>query len=541
MLKKLVVLFLIALVQADIYLHSPRGTNDRCDERSNDRSNDNRLFDSQNNDAGGYAYCPESMKYYEDTDLIIEWTAQHGCGNGADNKLDPSNPENTRCNVVIQLGCEDALSFGEQSYVLTNGKSLSAQGDTCTQTRPLDSDCVNDPSRNNPLCDSANLDTDSGRSYFNANCRCHPRKLQTYGLHESYSYYLKCSIRNRNTNLFTATQNLNGNSARFTRQNNNGNRHGFECPEERDYYPYWHPTGWRDIAVLTSEYNRCAYYQQQSENVVGRGECYNINDPSDTTFWKINNQKDCMSTPFANWVVSNPLNMPAPDCVRAEWQRDNHLGMTSNKGDVRNTPGSFASYKWRIPTSNLIPTGKNELKCVLRLRYNISSAETPFEFSKANNGALKQNPVARVGDLQTVDPSQALPLRSAINTAQYPRTFEDRSEPFVIMRRPDELKGKTIHNVNVRGKRGNIAQVRNCVEYDYVPNVLSAKVGDIIHFQWCGSDHNDPNNSKIHSVLLIQMEMVEPVQIEQMSFLLLLQHLIPQLVLPTIQSFLNKI
>lgn len=49
-------------------------------------------------------------------------------------------------------------------------------------------------------------------------------------------------------------------------------RFGFECPEERDYYPYWHPTMWYDAAVLTSDTTRCSYYVRESENVKGRGE-----------------------------------------------------------------------------------------------------------------------------------------------------------------------------------------------------------------------------------------------------------------------------
>ena len=87
-----------------------------------------------------------------------------------------------------------------------------------------------------------------------------------------------------------------------------------------------------------------------------------------------------------------------------------------------------------------------------------------------------------------------MPLRFAINTAQYGRTFQDRSEPFYILPRPDNLTSAKIHNLNVRGKRGNIAQVRNCVEYDFVPNILNVKQGDYVNFQWCGSDYNDPNN-----------------------------------------------
>ena len=47
-------------VWADVYMHNPRGSNDRNCERNVNRNNGNRVFDSQNNAKGGYA-CPRAV------------------------------------------------------------------------------------------------------------------------------------------------------------------------------------------------------------------------------------------------------------------------------------------------------------------------------------------------------------------------------------------------------------------------------------------------------------------------------------------------
>lgn len=101
---------------------------------------------------------------------------------------------------------------------------------------------------------------------------------------------------------------------------------------------------------------------------------------------------------------------------------------------------------------------------------------------------VRQNPLVDIGAAQT-------PLRLAINTAQYGRTFQDRSHVFKLKKRPDEIKDTdTIYNLNVRGKRGNIVQVYPAVEYDFIPNRLSLNENELVHIQWTGSNtHNNGN------------------------------------------------
>lgn len=99
--------------------------------------------------------------------------------------------------------------------------------------------------------------------------------------------------------LFTADQKLRNNkfgnsTARHTRQNPNGNRRGYECPEERDYYPYWHPTPWRDIAILADNASQCSWYLQESFNTQPRGICkeyYSTGEEKSWSYW--NNQNEC--------------------------------------------------------------------------------------------------------------------------------------------------------------------------------------------------------------------------------------------------------
>jgi hypothetical protein len=156
-------------------------------------------------------------------------------------------------------------------------------------------------------------------------------------------------------------------------------------------------------------------------------------------------------------------------CNEAPTSTINRLGIGQNST-------KHTEFHWKLPNKDLS-------NCVLRLRYNISTNETPWNFTSEDNDKLNNNPV--------MNTTEGVPVRMAVNTAQYGRTFEDRTYTFNILKNNYDA---TVHNVNVQGKRGNIAQVRNCIEYDFVPNDLNITVGDYIHFQFIGSDYNPQNN-----------------------------------------------
>jgi len=510
------VLFLaLQSVVGDINLHSPRGSNNKLNEQTNNVQNDHRLFDSQNNANSGYQVgddCVPScnfngnnnagqnydasregagkgtMKYHANSLLQIEWTVQHGCG---------ARNDVNNCDMVLQYMCDDtAPGLRDGSNRDTIGGNSNAE-------------------RQNPNTDKFGLQ---------------------YGQHETYAYYHACQSRERNKNLFTAdqlTSKTRKQTAAYTRQNNgngnNINRYGFECPEERDYYPYWHWTPWRDIAVFTDDTSRCGMYRWESQNWMHKNHCeiqwkdstgkvpnknhkgqntqaYNcsavpscrnqrFNEQNQVAQGyhkrpRPNNKKDC-----DNWYIENPDQIGVwkedaphdefpPTCSATQYSRINHLGNANNKE-------AMAGYVWRIPDIKEL----YNRTCIFRIRYNISSGDVPWDADASMNGAIAGNPIKDFigGGLNTG------PLRMNINTAQFPRTFEERTHVFKILP-PNRTFFGEVYNFNVRGRRGNIVQTYPSVEYDFVvPKPVdgsgSYNLGDRFHIQWTGSDANNNGNA----------------------------------------------
>jgi len=202
-------------------MHNPRGSNNRLNEATANRQNADRLFDSQNNNRGGYnvgdsgkaassraetdtnalydfstntptSTAQYSMMFYEGSILNVEWTNQHGCGG-----REATDPHQQNCDIILQYMCETTDNTANPATDKAMHYIVAGIHDGTATTTPTEPQTITDvPNANN---------AQNGR-------------------HEPESFYYECKRRNRNNGLFTADQRLAGNSAIFTRQNPNGNR-----------------------------------------------------------------------------------------------------------------------------------------------------------------------------------------------------------------------------------------------------------------------------------------------------------------------------
>jgi len=446
---------IIGLANADVYMHNPRGSNDRNCERNANRNNGNRLFDSQNNAAGGYA-CPRAVGnevvqnedgiasfgafaqdkkiyYYEGSVLPIEWTNQHGCG--------PNSKVN--CEIIIQYMCEDTADpqvnnfwpWSERKWgpnAANAGTKVGAQAWRSNTNIASPRDGI-PRDANDAATDTIPNNVDSAI----------PNTVETrrFGMHENKDHYDRCEHTERNKGLYTADQRMRRNDQRATRQNPNGNRNGYECPEERDYYPWWHPSPWIDIAVLSNEgpdepctsvvesngdyvcrnennvaissghTQRCAYYLSNSQNKHGKGFCDanadgTVTDKTNSQAWNqrkwYNNRDDCEAAGFTWKEISHSDNLNGidyPVCGQTSFSRVNHLGNAADDDNIDSQNYYADGGKTYLPESNNanrfvwtipdIPSIKNGVEyfdagmeesyksCTLRLRYNISTSDFP--------------------------------------------------------------------------------------------------------------------------------------------------------------------
>jgi len=469
---------------ADIYLQNPCGSNDRLNEQDRNVQNNARLWDSQNNNRGGCEIGEKSLQLYAGSILPLSWSAQHACGGTQDN-----------CDLVIQYMTDYDSNNPTAAAFLSAAEKQNG-------LKLRDGTATTSPANNN------NSD-----------------QTQSIGLHETRSFYNDCKTTQRNGGLFTSNQAVQNNIGETsTIQNAAGNQSGLECPEERDYYPWWQPSPWKDVALITTSQKRCDDVKGQSFNVADRYKCVlNNNNNKPIT------QAACQ-TAGGQWTKVQAWGLPEPECiVNTENSRDNQHSV------VQGSDGNAAGYNFVVPTDAI---GK---KMIIRIRYNISTGEfadpatgvqdngLPPLDSKQNAAAAggadnypigktlgfdnQKDAAARQYDLQgnpQVQPLSAaigitnanIKTQLAVNTAQWPRTFEDRTYTIDVLdpaTNPDVAAalsgGFKVVNLNIAGKMGNDVQVYPQLEESFSQAEINVKPGDVLHVQWSLSKYNVANNA----------------------------------------------
>ena len=483
------------LANANVYLHSPRGSNNRLNERSAVVKTKNRLFESNNNDRGGYnvgdktdtpfrnAQGQFAMKYFmsgQDSSgnvsgkskLTVEWTNLLGCG------VDEDGDKINDCQFLIQTMCQDEVTAKGAEQVEAEPDSWTLRNGISTRRMDFHSE------------------GELGESRDDKNERRVRSTDVNKGLHESWEFFDRCDGGDA----------IEGSSKK--------ERSGMECDRERQTQFYDKVSPWNDVAFLTDNLTDCAGLNVEHSNHRVFYECVEFYDKGNRKhrsrhlnqnecldsggewlgFYKVGDVDKSVETPAdclsknggdKTYVWGRPMDWealskdelttekciilpPKTQCIKAPNTRGNYLGNVDGSHD---TP----RFEWILP-NHLV-----EKRCTMRIRYFVASVDDE-QITRENDDLMIG------GDIIKLAVAEESTVKNVV-------VFEDRSHVFHLVPRTDDIsQDLDIENIVVRGKRGNIVQTYPAVEYDFVPNRLSVTEGTAVHLQWAGSNtHNNGN------------------------------------------------
>jgi len=275
------------------------------DEGGGNRNNNNRLMDTQNNAKGGYGYGGSAnnqaaaLNYMVGSELSTMWTSQHSCGS-----------ENSECQIVIQAMCNSAAATPDGVPGTDTGAGEGPIRDGTDNGTPD----PNNPDANTGLHEPASF-------YADCDARARNGGLYTADQNMNNNNGARATRQNPNGNrsgqecpeerdyypharhgqrgrlagaVAVATTGSSGcvrrrGAALRTREERLGTSDPTERPRPWSHAPsnsnspvpprltilhrYWHPSPWKDVAIMTNNLALCAWYQQESQNVKPKSYC----------------------------------------------------------------------------------------------------------------------------------------------------------------------------------------------------------------------------------------------------------------------------